>query len=59
VGVSEAFLRAKSAKSQLETSKEMLEKRLARWVNSPRVHGQLFIMIVDIISKFYEQCVWF
>ena len=30
VGVSHAFLRAKSAESQLKTSKEMLEERLAR-----------------------------
>ena len=30
VGISKAFLRAKSAESQLKMSKETLEKRLAR-----------------------------
>jgi hypothetical protein len=45
VGAPEAFLKAKSAESQLKTFKETLEKRLTRWLNSPHAHGQLFIMM--------------
>jgi hypothetical protein len=62
-GIHEAFLRAKSAESQLKMSKGPLEKRLERRLNGPRAHGQLFIMIcvhVDLLSsirKVHGQCV--